>query len=203
MNSQKRKHQTLKACHFLNVFMMPLLISGCSNNYKSHIFKPGFEASLPVMEAIQYPTYRETNSDKPYTIKIYLANLYYGKKYGSNEIVFLRSYSGLLSITILLELKDEVLMFYDVDLLEYEKQENGICSNTANKAKITDFNLYYSFNLQEIFNDNYDNQNIEFKIVYKEEIATKTSERGKAISFLLNKNESGIKIDNFDYYYFN
>lgn len=179
-----------------------LLIAGCSSGFKTHIFYPGFEVALPIIEAVEYPSFRETNSNKPYEVKIYLANLFYGKKYNSDEIEYLHSYSSLQSIDILLETSNKILATYDVDLEEYSKQENGIIANNANKATINDFKLFYPFNLQELFAGDCFNQEITFVIKYKAKTNDSYLEHGKTISFLLNKTSTSIEIRNFNYDYF-
>ena len=63
-------------CFFL---IFTLLVVGCSNGSSTHIFYPGFETSLPTIEAVEYPSFRGKNNNKPYEVKIYLANLFYGK----------------------------------------------------------------------------------------------------------------------------
>ena len=190
--------KTSKCMIFLT---LTLLVIGCSNGTSKHIFYPGFETSLPIIEAVEYPSFRETNNNKPYEVKIYLANLFYGKKYNSDEIEFLHSYSNLQSIDVFLESSNKVLFTYSVNLEEYSRQENGIISNNANKATIKDFKLSYPFNLQELFAENCHNQNINFVIKYTEKTIDSYLERGKIISFLLNKNSTSIEISNFGYDY--
>lgn len=186
-------------CFFL---IFTLLVAGCSNGSSTHIFYPGFETSLPIIEAVEYPSFRGKNNNKPYEVKIYLANLFYGKKYNSDEIEHLHSYSNLQSIDVFLESNNKVLLTYSVDLKEYSKQENGIIANNANKATINDFKLMYPFDLQELFVTNCYNQNVTFVIRYAEKTIDSFLERGKTISFLLNKNSTSIEISNFEYDYF-
>ena len=78
------------------------------------------------MEAIDYPIKKQKSNVDPYEVRIYLANLYYGKNYGSEEIVYHKGYNNLMSIKVYLETNSEVVSLYDVDLDEYSKQENGI-----------------------------------------------------------------------------
>ena len=157
---------------------------------------------MPTIEGIDYPSLRLNSVDKSYCVNIYLANLFYGTKYGSNDIALIHKYGGLKGITIALVSSEEILSFYDVDLNEYSKQENGIIWNNANKAKIKDFSLCYPFDLQTIFKGETKSL-ISFKIIYSSETEVSDLERGKSITFNLVKTQSFIEISAFDYSYIN
>ena len=177
-----------------------LLISCASSARQSYVFRPGLEGALPVIEAIDYPSSRLNSVDESYCVNIFLANLFYGKRYGENGISFIHGYGGLKEINLTLSFNGNVLSFYNIDLNEYSKQENGIIWNNANKAGIKDFSLCYPFDLQNIVKDEI-NSRITFKIVYKSENEVSIVERGKKISFDLVKTQSFIEIGSFNYSY--
>ena len=102
-----------------------------------------------------------------------------------------------MSIKVYLETNSEVVSLYDVDLDEYSKQENGIIWNDSGKAKIKDFKMVYSFDIQTVFTDS-TNQVISFVIKYEEDV----TEHGIIVDFVLEKDDVNIKLSGFNDKYF-
>ena len=176
-----------------------LLLSSCDffSSRKSFVFYPDHIIKRPVIEAIDYPIKKQKSNVDPYEVRVYLANLYYGKNYGSEEIVYHKGYNNLMSIKVYLETNSEVVSLYDVDLDEYSKQENGIIWNDSGKAKIKDFKMVYSFDIQTVFTDS-TNQVISFVIKYEEDV----TEHGIIVDFVLEKDDVNIKLSGFNDKYF-
>lgn len=189
----------MKSNKLLPLLVTPFfLLSSCDfSNKNAFVFKPGPTIRYPIIEAIEYPTNKKRNNEEPFDVIIYLANMYYDKSSGSKDVTFKHGYDGLQSIQVYLSLDENIVFSYDVDLVEYSKQENGIIMSEANKVKICDFKLKYSFDLQRIFSNDI-NKEISFVVEYLDD-ATSFKQHGKTFTFSLDKNNDYIKLSNFSY----
>lgn len=174
------------------------LLFGCSlsNGMNHKIFKPGPVSDSFTIDAIEWPTYEEKNSNNPFLINVYVANLFFGLS-KNNEVTYLGSETceyGKIS----LRNQYGLLKDFDIDLEEFKKKDNGIIRDYANFARLKDFKLKYSFNLQEIFKESF-NGTISIIIDFQSKRVTGHYHRGEEINFDFTKNLELTKITFIDY----
>lgn len=121
-----------------------LLVTGCSDKNNTFISSYSSNASLAIIEGIEW--------DNDSNVNILIANLYYGTAY-NGEIHQLTNHN-FESIDVLMGTLENnslsEISKYSVDMESYNSQEYGILKENAKKAKSDDFKLYYTFNLRTL-----------------------------------------------------
>lgn len=185
-----------KGCLIFFVTISLLLISCEARRF--YINKPGFNISYAIAEGISYPSAKRNfkKDSSPFEIKVMVANLYYGKNYDGIEALLVDY--GFESINIsLLNSRDDLIKQYDVDVIEYAKKDNGISSDNY-FIKEKDFKLVYSFDLIDLFQEDFSDK-IRFQISYVETMQEKQHSFSRVFSFRLVKTDNSIFLKDFDF----
>ncbi|MCH3976083.1 MAG: hypothetical protein LKF69_04700 [Bacilli bacterium] len=155
--------------------------------------------SLAVSEAIEYSSSGENAAS---TVDVMVANLYYGTNY-DGTVGKLNPGYDFRAITISLEELNgnEILLSYPVAINEYGKMENGILRENVHKVIRDDYSLIYSFDLNEIFQNDYDGV-ISFAVKYEESRSDVIYSFGKRFYFDFSKVGDVAKLSDFKWDYF-
>ena len=158
---------------------------------------------LAICEGIDYPepltNYKES---AVFNVDIMIANLYYETQNDGTIQLLVGSEEnpGYCFDAINISLNDskkQLVKYYNVDIIEYSKQENGIENSKTNIVE-SDFKLKYTFNLLDAFKGRYDDE-IYFEINYVENNGENTTRIfGKSFSFHLKKNQNSIMVDKLE-----
>ena len=121
-----------------------LLVTGCSDKNNTFISSYSSNASLAIIEGIEW--------DNDSNVNILIANLYYGTAYNGeiHQSVYYDFESIYVSMGTLVNNSFSEIYTYSVDMDEYNSQECGILRDNAKKAKSDDFKLSYTFNLRTL-----------------------------------------------------
>lgn len=143
-----------------------LLITGCSDKNNTFISSYSSNASLAIIEGIEW--------DNDSNVNILIANLYYGTAYNGeiHQSVYYDFESIYVSMGTLVNNSFSEIYTYSVDMDEYNSQECGILRDNAKNAKPSDFKLSYTFNLKKLLLNEEDSaitvNNLCFLICYRE-----------------------------------
>jgi len=121
-----------------------LLVAGCSDKNNTFISSYSSNASLAIIEGIEW--------DNDSNVNILIANLYYGTAYNGeiHQNVYYDFESIYVSMGTLVNNSFSEIYTYSVDMDEYNSQECGILRDNAKNAKPSYFKLSYTFNLRTL-----------------------------------------------------
>lgn len=184
---------------------VPLILSSCSSTH----FYCGYSSNISwaISDAIEYKigTYR-IGENFNFPVSIMIANRFYGRKYDGTFGVLIGSEEkpgyGFVNIDVLLkDSKKTTIKDYEVNLDDYNKQENGI---EIHKEQITksDFSLFYDFELNSLLPENYDGK-VFFEVAYTMVVNDERDTFGNIYSFDCLKNNNTFKLTNFGFNFLN
>lgn len=186
----------------LSLLFVSSLLTSCSNRI---LYIDGNKnIAYAVCSAIDYPTEK---SNDTILVNVMLANRFYGKKYDGTTGLLIGSENEpgyrFESIGVLLKDNSEtIIKEYEVDLLEYYKQENGIPMEKKDIQK-NDFHMVYEFNLKNLFLNDYHNS-VYFEVVYViDESKEENHIFGRRYKFDFIKENENMKLSNFDFDFIN
>ncbi len=121
-----------------------LLVTGCSGKNNTFISSYSSNASLAIIEGIEW--------DNDSNVNVLIANLYYGTAYNGeiHQLVYQHFESIDVSMGTLENNSFSEISKYSVDMESYNSQEYGILRENAEKATSDDFKLSYTFNLRTL-----------------------------------------------------
>ena len=155
-----------------SLLYLPFLLVACSSSTAFVCNDISFgKKGVNHTEGICFPKGKvDILKNKSFAVDFLIANRFYFKK---DDGTIVCSYGDNLAIYYdavkvkLLDYSKSALKEYEVNAVDYVKQENGILSN-KHGIKEKDFALKYSFDFVEIFKSEYDN-----KIYFYAEYSTK------------------------------
>lgn len=178
--------------------MVPLLCCCSLNGRRFENYYPQrTRSNILQANAISFPTYKETDFNKCFVVKIMIANLYFHTDYRNPNEVYGEEGARHESIVISLKTDDRIIATYNVDPVEYALEKNGILLDSIKSATASSFKLVYPFNLVELFTSDFQNS-IYFTILYSYAYSD-THQGSQYFSFHLNKTESSIALSKYSF----
>ena len=182
-----------------SLLYLPFLLVACSSSTAFVCNDSSFgKEGVNHAEGICFPKGKvDILKNQTFIVDFMIANRFYFEKddgtivcsYGDNFVI----YYDVIKVK-LLDYSKSVLKEYEVDAVEFSKQENGILSN-KHGIKEKNFTLKYSFDFIEIFKNEYDNRiyfNAEYSTKYydteKNEDAYETQYGGIGLNFIFKDN---------------
>ena len=183
-----------------SLLYLPFLLVACSSSTAFVCNDSSFDKEgVNHVEGICFPKGKvDILKNQTFIVDFMIANRFYFKKDDGTIIYTYVEDAGILYYDLvvvkLLDYSKNVLKEYEVDAIEFSKQENGILEN-KHRIKEKDFKLKYSFDFIEIFKNEYDNKiylYAEYSTKYydteKNEDAYETEYGGLSLNFIFKDN---------------
>ena len=180
-----------------------LLVAACNQTeegFLSSANPSNTEVKNAITEAVSWK--KTWVSKEDCVVNAMVANHYYGTAADGTYRVLIGTAEnpGYQFESIKITLSDDFgpLSYHDVDLVEYEKEENGIALEKYGKAGIKDYKLLYHFPLLPLYSEA-TVKNICISFEYKQKRGTESWIFGASFKSRMHCSKDSIKLESFGY----